>query len=416
MKKSNIRNSIAIVILTLCLGAFVGLILWLFLQVVSLGTTVIWKIVPNATEINWIVIPMCAIGGCVVGLLHKKYGNYPESLDKVMTKVKQDKHYDYKYMLPMLICAVIPLIFGSSVGPEAGLTGIIAALCYWIGDNLKIAKQNADVYSEIGEAVTLGQLFHMPLFGILIVEEQKVDEEKPNYPKGKKLALYALSTIAGIVTIYGLNYLFNVSMEGFPKFSKITIHIIDYAMMLVYIPVGIIMYLIYEVGERVLDNISDRIPMILKETICGICIGIMGCIIPMVLFSGEEEMAELMNDFGKYAPWYLIGIAVIKLIMTAFSLSFGMRGGHFFPLIFACTCMAYGLTGVVFSSISEHVVFAAGIITAATLGAQLKKPLVVAILLLLCFPARMLFWVFAVAAISGRVGEMIKNEYTKQRN
>ena len=396
MKKSNIRNSIAIVILTLCLGAFVGLILWLFLQVVSLGTTVIWKIVPNATEINWIVIPMCAIGGCVVGLLHKKYGNYPESLDKVMTKVKQDKHYDYKYMLPMLICAVIPLIFGSSVGPEAGLTGIIAALCYWIGDNLKIAKQNADVYSEIGEAVTLGQLFHMPLFGILIVEEQEVDEEKPNYPKGKKLALYALSTVAGIVTIYGLNYLFNVSMEGFPKFSKITIHIIDYAMMLVYIPVGIIMYLIYEVGEKVLDNISDRIPM--------------------VLFSGEEEMAELMNDFGKYAPWYLIGIAVIKLIMTAFSLSFGMKGGHFFPLIFACTCMAYGLTGVVFSSISEHVVFAAGIITAATLGAQLKKPLVVAILLLLCFPARMLFWVFAVAAISGRVGEMIKNEYTKQRN
>ena len=270
MKKSNIRNSIAIVILTLCLGAFVGLILWLFLQVVSLGTTVIWKIVPNATEINWIVIPMCAIGGCVVGLLHKKYGNYPESLDKVMTKVKQDKHYDYKYMLPMLICAVIPLIFGSSVGPEAGLTGIIAALCYWIGDNLKIAKQNADVYSEIGEAVTLGQLFHMPLFGILIVEEQKVDEEKPNYPKGKKLALYALSAIAGMVTIYGLNYLFNVSMEGFPKFSKVTVHIIDYAMMLVYIPVGIIMYLIYEVGERVLDNISDRIPMILKETICGI--------------------------------------------------------------------------------------------------------------------------------------------------
>ncbi len=124
MKKSNIKNSIAIVILTLCLGAFVGLILWLFLQVVSLGTTVIWKIVPNATEINWIVIPMCAIGGCVVGLLHKKYGNYPESLDKVMTKVKQDKHYDYKYMLPMLICAVIPLIFACTC-MVYGLTGVV---------------------------------------------------------------------------------------------------------------------------------------------------------------------------------------------------------------------------------------------------------------------------------------------------
>ena len=42
----------------------------------------------------------------------------------------------------MLICAFIPLVFGASVGPEAGLTGIIAALCYWIGDNVSYAKQD----------------------------------------------------------------------------------------------------------------------------------------------------------------------------------------------------------------------------------------------------------------------------------
>ena len=44
----------------------------------------------------------------------------------------------------VLVCAFLPLVFGSSVGPEAGLTGIIAGLCYWVGDNVKYAKEHAD--------------------------------------------------------------------------------------------------------------------------------------------------------------------------------------------------------------------------------------------------------------------------------
>ena len=38
----------------------------------------------------------------------------------------------------MLLCALLPLLLGASVGPEAGLTGIIAALCYWVGDNVTL--------------------------------------------------------------------------------------------------------------------------------------------------------------------------------------------------------------------------------------------------------------------------------------
>ena len=40
----------------------------------------------------------------------------------------------------MMIAALLPLLIGSSVGPEAGLTGIIVGLCYWAGENLKFAK------------------------------------------------------------------------------------------------------------------------------------------------------------------------------------------------------------------------------------------------------------------------------------
>ncbi len=70
-----------------------------------------------------------------MGFIHKRYGNYPEELDLVMEKIRKDKYYSYKHILPLLICAFIPLCCLSSVGPEAGLTGIIAALCYLVADN-----------------------------------------------------------------------------------------------------------------------------------------------------------------------------------------------------------------------------------------------------------------------------------------
>ena len=95
-----------------------------------------------------------------------------------MAKVKTEKHYDYKNMLVMMIAAVLPLLIGSSVGPEAGLTGIIVGMCYWAGDNLKFARQHAKEYSQIGVAASLSVLFHAPLFGLFEVEENTLEENK----------------------------------------------------------------------------------------------------------------------------------------------------------------------------------------------------------------------------------------------
>jgi len=411
MQSKTLKNTAAVLLLTVCLGAVVGLVLWLFLQAVSLGTGFIWRFLPAHAGGRWITVPLCAVGGCLTGLMHKRYGDYPEELETVLGKVKREKHYDYRPMPVMLVCALLPLIFGSSVGPEAGLTGIIAGLCYWIGDNVTFAKQNAAQYSELGEAVTLGQIFHMPLFGILAVEETpSEDGTPPALPRFSKLVLYGLSAAAGILVIAGLNHLFHTSMEGFPAFSDVEFSVKDYAMALLYIPVGVALYLIYELAEKLAHKGASYVPAVWRETVCGAVIGLMGLAAPMVLFSGEEQMAELMEDFGAYAPWLLIGICLLKLVMTAFCLRFGMKGGHFFPLIFACTSMGIGLAMLVFPDPASHIVFAAGVVTAATLGAQMKKPLAVSALLLLCFPVRQLFWIFLAAALGGRLAQLLEKK------
>ncbi len=396
-----------VALLSLLLGAAAGAVFWIFVQAVSLGTSVIWEEIPSYTGFRWAAVPICAIGGCALGLLHRRYGNYPDDLETVLGKIRSEKRYDYRNISVIIACAVIPLILGASVGPEAGLAGITAALCYWVGDNTRFARSSASLCSELGEAVMLGQLFHMPLFGIFAVEETPSDGDAPRLPRSGKLVLYGLSAGAGILTVWGLNHLLGTSLEGFPCFPDVFISAADYAMVLLYVPAGLVLYLFYRASERIAGAGAEKVPSVWKETLCGIAVGIMCVLVPMAMFSGEDQLAELIDGYGSYSPWILIGVCLLKIPMTAFCIRFGLKGGHFFPLIFACSCMGVGISMLAFADPYSHAAFAAGVITAATLGAQLKKPFAATVLMLLCFPVRMIVWLFIAAAAGGYLAKLL---------
>ena len=404
---TRIVNDAKIMVLTALLGSAAGLVIWCFLKAVSICSVFLWEKIPDITGISFIPLVFCVLFGLAVGVLHRKYGDYPEELSEVMGKIKKDKYYDYHPIAVMMICAFFPLVLGASVGPEAGLTGIVAALCYWIGDNVSFAKSNAAMFSEIGETVTLGQLFHSPLFGILAVEEgdEGSDEGgKASLSRGNKLLLYGISAGTGFLVVGLMNRLLGPAMEGFPSFSEVAPVKEDYFSALIYIPVGLIVFLFFELCEKLTAKIAGKTPVVIREVISGTLAGIMVLIFPVAMFSGEEEMAEMMGTFTAYTPLFLAGICIVKILMTTFCINFGMKGGHFFPLIFSCTSMGMALSTLIFTSDPmSHAAFAAATVTATVLGAQIKKPFAVSLLLLLCFPLNTLFWIFFCAAVGARV-------------
>ena len=167
--------------------------------------------------------------------------------------------------------------------------------------------------------------------------------------------------------------------------------------------------------EFIYKKISGVVPGIIKETLCGVALGAVITVVPMAAFSGEEQMGELIGTFKTFLPLVLIGIAVVKLILTSMCIKLGLKGGHFFPLIFACVCMGFGVGIFIFGYDLPHLVFAAGMVTAACLGAQMKKPIAVAVLCLLCFPVKMLFFLFLAAAIGSALGFKKKeNDHEKK--
>lgn len=395
------------------LGAGIGLIIWAFLKLMSLGIEVIWEMVPEMVNIPFYTIIICTVGGLGIGLFRKKFGDLPEEMDTILLKVKEEKRYEYKNMLPMLVAALLPLLLGASIGPEAGLTGVIVGLCYWAGDNLNYAKQSSEDFSKMGAAVTLGLMFHSPLFGIFEVSESEEPDNTIVLSKNVKIISYGVCIAAGMAVYTFMTDIAGGGM-GIPSLSlEGDLLRIDYLMLVVYVVAGCALAWFYEFSHKMTHTLMHKIPDVARETVAGACLGVIGFLLPVVMFSGEESMAEMSELFGVYAVAMWLVIALVKVLITNICIQGGLRGGHFFPLIFAGVSCGYGLAALVVSG-TDHQVFAAAIVTAALLGGTMKKPLAVTVLLLICFPAQLILWYFVAATIGSKVFTHSTDEEVKE--
>lgn len=402
IQKIKIKNQLELWAFCAVIGTVAGALVWALLKIMAIGTEMIWEWIPEKIYIPYYTVLVCTVGGAIIGIFRKLYGDYPEDMETVMGKVKTEKRYEYKNMLVMMIAALLPLLIGSSVGPEAGLTGIIVGLCYWAGDNLKFAKQHTKEYSQIGAAVSLSVLFQAPLFGIFEVEEDP-DMQLAELGRGSKIFIYGIALAAGTGSYVGLSALLGGGMSGIPSFDTVMVQRIDYVMMFVYMLCGCVLAYFYETTHTVTGVIAGKIPGIAKEILAGICLGVIGMLIPAVMFSGEEQMGALMKEYAGYMAIALIGVAFLKIVLTNLCIQFGLKGGHFFPVIFAGVCLGYGLAMLFFGQQGDsHAVFAAAIVTSTLLGGIMKKPLAVTMLLFLCFPVKIFIWIFIAAAVGSK--------------
>ena len=316
-----------------------------------------------------------------------------------MGKVKAEKKYDYSNMIVLLASALFPLLLGCSIGPEAGLTGVIVGLCYWAGDNLSFAQQNAREYSEAGAAVTLSVLFRSPLFGIFSVEEDNRKKQILRLPGTVKILIYSLAIAAGTGCYMILSACFGAGLSGIPSFPEMEPQKEDYLLLAVYILMGCLLAKFYDISHSLTLWTAGKLPPVLRETLGGFCLGLLGMCIPMLMFSGEESMSELISGYEKFLPGFLIAVAFLKVLLTNICIHSGLKGGHFFPVIFSGVCLGTAIAMLAFPNPEGHAVFAAATVTAALLGGIMKKPLAVTVLMFLCFPAKLFLWIFLAASV-----------------
>ena len=197
--------------LSLLLGCMAGAVVWLVLRIMSLGISALWTWLPSALGLGSSLpynLIVCLVGGLIIGFTQRLVGPLPDNMEQVMGKIKRQGGYPYDRLHIIAVCALLPLIFGGALGPEAGLSGLVAGLCCWAGDRLKCKGDQIVALAEAGFAATLGVIFRAPLFGIAQNLEPDPDDPAEHYrtkivSKKTRIVIYCFGVLGGMMA-FGL--------------------------------------------------------------------------------------------------------------------------------------------------------------------------------------------------------------------
>ena len=404
-------------LLTFVMGAVAGLIIWGILQFINQGTAFVWEIIPEKMGLEHSLpysLAVCLIGGLLIGLMRSKYGPMPDDTHQVMAQVKSNGGYPYDRLNIITIAVLLPLIFGGSLGPEAGLTGIIAGMCTLIGDNLKYKGDKLAALAETGFATSMALVFGSPFFGV--INNLEPDDNTEHYreklvSKKARIIIYCFGVAGGMLTMKAMGALTGLT-GGLPRFgAKHAMGMEQWKWFVPLVLMGILFALVYIGLNESTRRLSAKLEShpIIMCLIPAVFLALIGYFYPMAMFSGEHQLKELMGNWETTEYTLLIATAAAKLVLTTLCINFGWRGGSIFPIIFSGSALGYAfalITGM-------DGAFAVAILVAAMYGFITKKPIATVAILLLCFPITYILPMAAaallVAAVSRGITSMSKN-------
>lgn len=394
-------------VFSLVLGAAAGAVVWIVVSLANLGIMLLWDLLPKAIgvtaepgKLGFVIYSLCICiaGGVIIGLWQRKNGILPDETEQVMGRIKRSGSYPYNRIHILVISALLPIIFGGTIGPEAGLIGVVAAVCCLVGDILKWKGDEVAALAEAGMAAAVGAIFNAPLFGIADNLESvrgKGKNRKRLVSKKTRIFIYVMGVIGGMAVMMLLSKAFGGG-SGLPRFDAR--HAMGLAQWKWFVPMLVLSvlfglyYLLMRYMTRSIGGLLEK-HRVTSCVIAGVVVAIVTSLAPFTAFSGEEGISKLMENWQAVSPAVLVAAAVLKLFTVNVCVDLGWRGGSIFPLIFSGVAAGYAFASLAgMDGAFAVAVFCAGIYSYVN-----RKPVSVIMILLMCFPVT---YILPIAAAS----------------
>jgi len=340
------------------LFTIIWLSVWLYLQ------DIIWS---NDFVINnrWMIPLLVILFSLMVGLC-VKYLRAPTVIKGSMSESLEEEQTDYRTFLGTLLSSFFSLLSGATVGPEGPLGFLIREITAWFEEKLKLAKETWLGYSIAALASAYNGIIGNPIFTAVFVTEVS--------PK-KNLSFLIWNLLAGVIGF--LVYLFLgfqsfLGVTQFPLIDQVNLVYIAYAIIFGALGafLAIFIALWFQFFDKVMSRFKDKV--IQRILIAGAIIAIVVYFVPQVMFSGEDQIHEIIADYAQYGIWMLLLFALLKVILFSLSFKSGYLGGPIFPTLFTCTMLALALS-LAFPSVP--IVILVLCIEAAAVSLALNAPL-----------------------------------------
>ena len=410
--KANPGRYLKLLALVVVVSIICAVMTFAFLAVVNKGTALIWEQAAAALGLDprLFTLLVCTFGGLVVGLLVKYFGDHEAIFAEVMREFGRSGRFDYRNAPGIVVTAIVSLISGGSLGPEAPLADALGGLGTLTADRLKLDDHETRALGYSGVSAMLASMLTSPFGGALLGLESA-----QGGPGGLQTYFWILfpallaSSVATVIFV-ALSGSFFESVYLFPNYTP---QLVD---LLYAVPLGLVggfvgLVFMASLGwlKKLLQPLKSH--LVLRALLGGLCMGIIGALMPLTLFSGEEQTREMMLHAGEIGVAMLIVMGMAKLFATSLLLNTGWKGGYIFPIMF--TGVALGLAvNLVFPGIPLAVTAAATM--AGVFVAALKAPLFAALFTIILVQKETAA-VIAVAVIVGALLTALWTLYTARR-
>jgi len=374
---AKIKSYLRLMVLVAILGAVSAVITFVFIALVNLLTDLIWEQAPLVLGIDTRLFTflVCTIGGLLVGLLVKLFGDHNAIFFELMQEFGKNGRFDYRHAPGIVITAFISLIAGASLGPEAPLADACGGLGTLAAEKLKLDEQETRTLGYGGLSAMLGAFITNPFGGALLSLESA-----QGGATGANLYFWTLfpsllaSAVATMIFV-GLTGSFMSPLYSFPTYVPIVKDLlVAVPFSLVGAIAGVLFMLMFRGLRKLMQPMKSHV--VWRGLIGGGVMGLLGVLLPLTLFSGEEQTGELIARAGEIGFWMLIVLAFAKLLATTVLLTTGWKGGYIFPIMFASAALGLAVS-LLFPGIPVAVAVAGTM--AGALVAALKAPLFAAL-------------------------------------
>ena len=372
-----LRSYLRLMLLVAILGAVSAVITFVFIALVNLLTDLIWKQGPLVLGVDSRVFTffICIIGGLLVGLLVKLFGDHNAIFSELMQEFGKTGRFDYRNAPGIVITAFISLITGGSLGPEAPLADACGGLGTLAAGKLKLNEQETRTMGFGGLSAMLAAFITNPFAGALLSLESAIGGASGAMVYFWALFPSLLASAVATVVFVGLTGSFMGTLYSFPDYlPKIKDLLLAVPFGLVGAFSGVLFTFMFQALRKLMQPMKSHV--VWRGLIGGLGMGIIGVLLPLTLFSGEEQTLKLIEQAGEISFVMLIVLALAKLLATSLLLATGWKGGYIFPIMFAG--VALGMAGhYLFPSVPVAVTVAATL--AGALVAALRAPLFAAL-------------------------------------
>lgn len=278
----------------------------------------------------WIFFFLPALGGLLCGWIVYKFAPETEGHG---TDLMIDTFHNHKgrihpkVTLTKGLASLAILATGGSAGRQGPIAHIGAGIGSAIGNLLKLSDRERRILLVAGCGGGLSAIFRAPLGGALTAIEILYKEDMETEA--------LIPTVVSSITAYIVfTYFFgNAPIFFFPEyvFSDPRELIFYILLGIICVPAGILFIKVFH-GARERIFTPMKIPRYLKPALGGLGVGLIGLIFPQVYGDGWGWIQ--LAILGKMGIGLMIGVALAKIVATAFTISSGGSGGVFGPTLF----------------------------------------------------------------------------------